>query len=136
MRWANNPVATSWNWYTSQTAALIANYDRIGAHIGAEIVPIARICRELTADRPPDLSSLPPADQRDDWLYSGDNIHQGPYGKGMFAYAFAAVLSRQSPIGQKFAYGEYTGVPAAIDQAIQEGVWNVLGEREVWARGR
>lgn len=137
MRWPNNPVVTSRSWYDSQLRNLDANYRTIAAHLGIEtVVPVATITNELTYVNPPDTSGLG-ADNRVDFLYvgKGDNIHQGKYGKGMFSYALAAYFLRQSPVGRRFQFADYTGIDPAIDDAIQSAVWSVVSRLEPWARG-
>ena len=133
MRWPNNPETPSINWFKSQLALLTNNYDTIAAHIGAEVVPIAIITDDITFLSPPDTSVLPASFDRYNFLYGGDNIHPSDYAKGMFAYATATILARQTPVGVPFAYASYTNVPGSIDTAFQTATWKIIAERESWA---
>jgi hypothetical protein len=133
MRWPNNPEATSVSWFNSQIAALSSNYDTIANHLGLEVIPIALITEDLLFTNPPDTSVLPSSYDRYNFLYGGDNIHQSDYGKGMFAYAVAALFARLSPVGVPFEHGGYIDIPPSIDDAIQKSVWRVIAQREPWA---
>jgi hypothetical protein len=133
MRWPNNPEATSLSWFNSQLTALSSNYDTIADHLGLEVIPIALITGDLLFTNPPDTSVLPAAYDRYNFMYGGDNIHQSDYGKGMFAYAVAAMFARLSPVGVPFEHGGYVDIPPSIDDALQKSVWRIIAQREPWA---
>ena len=123
MRWANNPDETSWDWHNRQTEMLIANYDEIGAEIGAPVVPLAEIWHSLLADPP--HPSITPA-----YLFE-DNIHQSDQAKGINTYAFFSYLTHESPIGLDFQFAGYVSDPE-IDPLFEQRVCEIIQSRENW----
>jgi hypothetical protein len=130
MRWGTNPVNSSETYYNTVTNNLDANYTAIGVEIGAPVVPIAVIWRNLYQSALFEASDL--------WT---DVIHPTGVGKGVSVYAFYSMMTHRSPIGLNFLFGDYTVSSvesrtgesfATIDNAIEQEVWNVISARESW----
>ena len=127
MHWAGNPTK---NWmgeakYENDTKTLVDNYTRIGKEIGAVVVPCGLVLHDLTKNPP--AKDLPK-----DYLYH-DDIHQNALSSGINGYTFFTMLTHRSPIGMHYTLGDFKP-DAAMEKAIQERVWKIIGDREPWAK--
>lgn len=132
MRWPANPNKLGGlTKYDEQVRKLDEHYTFIGAEIGAPVVPIALMWKELTHNPPTGSYAL-------DYLY-GDDVHQSEIAKWVNAYAFYSMFTHRDPTGVSFSMPTvpsdgtmYSPTPA--EQArFQEAVWGIIQQREDWA---
>ncbi len=132
MRWPANPNKLGGlTKYDDQVRKLDEHYTCIGAEIGAPVVPIALMWKELTHNPPPGSYAL-------DYLY-GDDVHQSEIAKWVNAYAFYSMFTHRVPTGVSFSMPTVPSdgtmySPTATEQArFQEAVWGIIQQREDWA---
>lgn len=122
MRAPNNPAIVDLNFYKTQVANIIKNYNDLGAHLNVTVVPVAKVVDNLSMN--------PPSGQTSGWLYS-DNIHPSDEGLGVQMYTFASILAKKSYKDITVGYGKYGGdqytvIDPALDLAIRNGVYDVV----------